>query len=74
MSAAIAVFVLALGALGLFASVMTVLWLGYMVVGLALIDHYLPTVGGEGPEGFAAFIGLIWGLVVCGAIMWAASD
>jgi hypothetical protein len=56
------------------ASVMTVLWLGYMAVGLALIDHYLPTSGGEGPEGFAAFIGLIWGLVVCGAIMWAASE
>ena len=30
--------------------------------------------GREGPEGCAAFIGLIWGLVVCGAIMWAASE
>lgn len=58
----------------IFATVMTVLWLGYMVVGLTLIDTYLPTSGGEGPEGFAAFIGLIWGLVVCGAIMWAASE
>jgi hypothetical protein len=58
----------------IFASVMTVLWLGYMVVGLALIDRFLPTEAGEGPEGFAAFIGLIWGLVVCGAIMWAASE
>lgn len=56
------------------ASVMTVLWLGYMVVGLALIDHYLPTAGGEGPEGTAAFVGLVWGLVVCGSIMWAASE
>jgi hypothetical protein len=58
----------------IFATVMTVLWLGYMVVGLALIDRFLPTQAGEGPEGFAAFIGLIWGLVVCGAIMWAASE
>jgi hypothetical protein len=58
----------------IFASVMTVLWLGYMVVGLTLIDTFLPTEGGEGPEGFAAFIGLVWGLVVCGAIMWAASE
>jgi hypothetical protein len=58
----------------IFASAMTVLWLGYMVVGLALIDSFLPTQGGEGPEGTAAFIGLVWGLVVCGAIMWAASE
>lgn len=56
------------------ASVGTVLWLGYMVVGLALIDTYLPTTGGEGPEGLAAFVGLIWGVVVCGLIMWAASE
>jgi hypothetical protein len=45
-----------------------------MVVGLLLIDTLLPTTGGEGPEGTAAFIGLVWGLVVCGAIMWAASE
>ncbi|MGH2455971.1 MAG: hypothetical protein ACRDHD_06920 [Candidatus Limnocylindria bacterium] len=56
------------------ASVGTVLWLGYMVVGLAVIDHYLPTVRGEGPEGLAAFVGLIWGVVTAGLIMWAASD
>ena len=56
------------------ASIGTVLWLGYMVVGLALIDFYLPTTRGEGPEGTAAFIGLVWGVVVCGLIMWAASD
>jgi hypothetical protein len=56
------------------ASVGTVLWLGYMVVGLALIDAFLPTVRGEGPEGTAAFIGLIWGVVATGLIMWAASD
>ena len=58
----------------IFATVSTVLWLGYMVVVLALIDRFLPTQAGEGPEGFAAFIGLIWGLVVCGTIMWAASE
>lgn len=56
------------------ASVGTVLWLGYMVVGLALIDRLLPTVRGEGPEGLAAFVGLIWGVVTCGLIMWAASE
>jgi hypothetical protein len=56
------------------ASVGTVMYLVYMVVGLALIDHYLPTVRGEGPEGLAAFVGLIWGVVTCGMIMWAAQD
>ena len=56
------------------ASVGTVLFLLYMVVGLAAIDHYLPTVRGEGPEGLAAFVGLIWGVVTCGLIMWAAQD
>ncbi len=56
------------------ASIGTVLWLGYMVVGLALIDYFAPTVRGAGPEGLAAFVGLIWGVVVCGLIMWAASD
>ncbi|HET6381136.1 MAG TPA: hypothetical protein VFH63_08940 [candidate division Zixibacteria bacterium] len=58
----------------IFASVMTVLWLGYMVFGLAWIEANYPTVGGEGPEGLAAFVGLIWGVIVTGAIMWAASD
>lgn len=56
------------------ASVVTVLWLGYMVVGLALINQFLPTSGGEGPAGFAAFVGLVTGLVACGFIMWAASE
>jgi hypothetical protein len=56
------------------ASIGTVLWLGYMVVGLALIDQFLPTERGAGPEGTAAFIGLIWGVVTCGLIMWAATD
>ena len=53
---------------------MLVLWLAYMVVGLAFINANFPTVGGEGPEGTAAFIGLVWGVVTVGAIMWAASD
>jgi membrane-associated HD superfamily phosphohydrolase len=56
------------------AAISTVLWLGYMAVGLALIDHFMPTVRGAGPEGLAAFVGLIWGVVACGVIMWAASD
>jgi hypothetical protein len=56
------------------ASVFTIAWLGYMVVGLALINYIYPTEGGAGPEGTAAFIGLIWGVVVCGLVMWAASD
>jgi hypothetical protein len=56
------------------ATVFTVAWLGFMVVGLFLIDNFLPTVRGEGPAGLAAFVGLIWGLVVTGLIMWAASD
>ena len=56
------------------AAVTLVLWMGYMVVGLAFIDSLAPTVGGEGPEGTAAFIGLVWGVVAVGLIMWAASD
>ncbi len=56
------------------ASVVTVLWLGYMVVGLALINTFAPTSGGEGPAGLAAFVGLVTGLVTCGFIMWAASE
>ena len=51
-----------------------VLWMGYMVVGLAVIDAILPTVGGEGPEGAAAFVGLVFGVISIGLIMWAASD
>jgi formate-dependent nitrite reductase membrane component NrfD len=56
------------------ASIATVLWLGYMVVGLIVIDTLMPTVRGAGPEGLAAFIGLIGGVVAAGFIMWAASD
>jgi hypothetical protein len=56
------------------ATVTLVLWLGYMAFGLAFIDSLAPTVGGEGPEGTAAFVGLVWGVVAVGLIMWAASD
>jgi hypothetical protein len=31
-------------------------------------------VGGQGPEGTAAFIGLVTGVVTVGLIMWAATD
>ena len=56
------------------ASVATILWLGYMVVGLILIDTLMPTVRGAGPEGLAAFVGLIGGVVAAGFIMWAVSE
>ena len=56
------------------AVVTSALWLGYMVVGLALINTLFPTVEGQGPSGTAAFIGLISGFFVTGIIMWAASD
>lgn len=59
---------------GIIATVTLVLWLVYMGVGLAFIDSLAPTVGGEGPEGTAAFVGLVWGVVAVGLIMWAASD
>jgi len=59
---------------GVIAAVGLVLWLGYMVVGLTVINTLAPTVGGEGPEGTAAFIGLVLGVVACGLVMWAASD
>jgi hypothetical protein len=62
------------GKRAIIAGIVTVLWLGYMAVGLAAIDAVAPTVGGEGPEGTAAFIGLVWGVVTVGLIMWAASD
>ncbi len=56
------------------AAVFTIIWLGYMAFGLALISAVAPTVGGEGPEGTAAFVGLVGGVVAIGLIMWAASD
>jgi hypothetical protein len=62
------------GRRAIIATVSTVLWLGYMVVGLAVINTLAPTVGGEGPEGTAAFVGLVWGVVTAGLIQWAVSD
>ena len=56
------------------AGIATALWLGYMVIGLPVINATMPTVGGEGPEGTAAFIGLVSGVVAVGLFMWAASD
>ena len=56
------------------AVVSSVLWLGYMVVGLAVINTVFPTVEGEGPFGAAAFVGLLSGFFVTGFIMWAISD
>jgi hypothetical protein len=56
------------------AAIATVLWLGYMAVGLIVIERIAPTVAGNGPEGLAAFVGLVSGVVVVGLIMWAASE
>jgi hypothetical protein len=62
------------GRRAIIAAVVTIPWLAYMAIGLALIDAALPTVGGEGPEGAAAFVGLVWGFFSIALIMWAASD
>ena len=59
---------------GIIAAIVTLLWLGYMVVGLQVIGRVAPTVNGNGPDGLAAFIGLVSGVVACGFIMWAASE
>ncbi len=56
------------------AVVSSALWLGYMVIGLWLINELFPTVEGQGPAGTAAFIGLLSGFFLTGIIMWAASD
>jgi hypothetical protein len=56
------------------AAAVTVPWLIYMVVGLGVINAAAPTVGGEGPEGAAAFVGLVWGFFSIALIMWASSD
>ena len=56
------------------AAVLSVGWLFYMIVGLQVIDAIAPTRLGNGPEGTAAFIGLVAGVFVCGFVMWAASD
>ena len=50
------------------------LWLGYMMIGLPLLNAVFPTAGGEGPEGTAAFVGLVTGVITIGIFMWAASD
>lgn len=52
----------------------TALWLAYMGIGLSVINTLMPTHDGAGPEGAAAFLGLVGGVVVIGLIMWAASD
>lgn len=59
---------------GIIAAVATVLWLAFMMIGLPVINAALPTIGGEGPEGTAAFVGLVTGVITVGLIMWAASD
>jgi hypothetical protein len=56
------------------AAIISLPWLLYMVVGLAVINAMAPTVAGEGPEGTAAFVGLVWGFFAVASIMWAASD
>ncbi|MGI8872366.1 MAG: hypothetical protein ACR2KI_07185 [Candidatus Limnocylindria bacterium] len=62
------------GRRNLIAALATVLWLGYMVFGLALLNQIAPTVNGAGPDGAAAFVGLVGGVVTVGLIMWAASE
>jgi len=59
---------------GIIAAIVTLLWLGYMVIGLQVIARVAPTVNGNGPDGLAAFIGLVSGVVAAGFIMWAASE
>ena len=56
------------------AGIAAALWLAYMVIGRPVITAAMPTVGGEGPEGTAAFIGLVTGVFAVGLFMWAASD
>jgi hypothetical protein len=56
------------------AGIASAIWLGYMAIGLPVINTVAPTVGGHGPEGTAAFIGLVAGVFVAGIVMWAASD
>lgn len=58
----------------IFAAVASVGWLLYMIVGLQAINAIAPTTAGKGPEGAAAFIGLVSGVFVTGIVMWAASD
>jgi hypothetical protein len=58
----------------IFAAVASAGWLLYMIVGLQAINAIAPTTEGRGPEGAAAFIGLVSGVFVAGIVMWAASD
>lgn len=58
----------------IFAAVASVGWLLYMIVGLQALNAIAPTTAGKGPEGAAAFIGLVSGVFVTGIVMWAASD
>jgi hypothetical protein len=62
------------GKRALIATIATVLWLGFMSVGLAVINVVAPTVRGSGPDGAAAFVGLVGGVITVGLIMWAASE
>jgi hypothetical protein len=56
------------------AAVLSVGWLLYMIVGLQVINIIAPTRLGNGPDGTAAFVGLVSGIFVAGFVMWAASD
>lgn len=56
------------------AATASILWLGYMIVGLQVIALIAPNVRGNGPEGAAAFVGLVSGVVAAGLVMWAATD
>lgn len=56
------------------AAVLSVGWLLYMIVGLQVINIIAPIRLGSGPEGAAAFVGLVAGVFVAGFVMWAASD
>lgn len=62
------------GRRAMIAGIATVLWLGFMSVGLAVINAVAPTQFGEGPDGTAAFVGLVGGVITVGLIMWAASE
>jgi hypothetical protein len=62
------------GKRALIATIATVLWLAFMSVGLAVINVVAPTVRGSGPDGAAAFVGLVGGVITVGLIMWAASE
>ncbi len=62
------------GRRGVIAAVATGMWLAYMAIGLALIQHFAPNVNGNGPEGLAAFVGLVTGVITVGIIQWAVSD